>query len=71
MLEKTRNKRIAELYKSGNYTFTKIGNIYNITRERVKQIIQKEIGKEAINVIKTMRKIRVAEKIKEDYLKNI
>ena len=71
MLETTRNKKIVELYKTGDYTMTAIGKRYNISRERVRQLIERQTGIEFIKDIKRMRKERAAERVKENYLKGI
>ena len=71
MKYKTRNKKIAELYSTANFTFTQLAKRFDLSAERITQIIKREIGLEKINEVKKNRKIKAAEKLKEAYLKNI
>jgi len=66
----TRNKRIAELYLTTDYTLRKLGKIYNLCPSRIKEIIVKEIGIEKFKEIKKIRSIRVGERMMESYINN-
>lgn len=69
MLEKTRDQRIGELYKTANYSMRKLANMYNISQERIRQLLVREIGQAEIKNVKMIRKMKVADKLREDYLK--
>lgn len=71
MRDEIRDNRIAELYLTGDYSMTKIGKQYNISRERVRQVLDRVIGKEAIVAVKNMKKMRIAERLKESYLETL
>ena len=34
-----RNNKIYELYKSGNYSYAAIGRMYNLSRDRIREIV--------------------------------
>lgn len=71
MNESLRNIRIINLYKTGDYTMTKLGNNYSISRERIRQILERNIGKRGIVDVKNIRKVRTAEKLRDDYIKTL
>lgn len=66
-----RNKRIGLRYKSGNYSMKSIATKYNLSPQRIKDILEFEIGQDGINKVKAMRKEHIAERLKENYLKGL
>ena len=71
MNESIRNLRIVELYKTGDYTMTKLGENYSISRERIRQVLERNIGKQGIVDVKNLRKVKVAEKMRNNYIKTL
>lgn len=49
---KKRNEQILTYYRSGDYTLAQIGDIYGLTRERIRQVLNKQIAKEIKTKIK-------------------
>lgn len=71
MKNEKRNERICEMYLTTNFSIKNISDKYNLTTERVRQIIKSLIGEETFLLIKKQRKEKVAEQLKKDYLKGI
>lgn len=71
MKKETRNKKICEKYMTTEFTIKSLAKDYNLSPQGLRNILLKEIGKEEINKIKLIRKEKVAEKLKEDYLKSV
>jgi DNA-directed RNA polymerase sigma subunit (sigma70/sigma32) len=67
----TRNRKIVEMYLTGDFTLRKIGKIVNLSDGRVRQIIVLTVGIEKFKDVKRMRAERVAERMKENYLAGI
>lgn len=66
-MKELRNKEISELRLNG-FTLAKIGEIYNLTRERVRQILS-ELGIQKPQSVKV--KISYDEKIRQRIINNI
>jgi hypothetical protein len=69
-----RNKEISQLYQSGRLSLNEIGKKYGITRERIRQICVREIGKEKTSKVKEDRTLNRIIKIHgslENYAKKI
>lgn len=73
MKQETRNKRIGKDYQTANFTMTALGKKQNppISRERIKQILLETIGEAEIKNVKMIRKMKVVERFKKNYLKNV
>lgn len=67
----TRNRKIVAMYLTSEYSLRYIGKQFKLSDGRIKQIIAMEIGVDKFKEIKRMRAARVAEKLKEDYIKTI
>lgn len=52
-----RNKKLVELYDSGLYTLEQVGGMFDISRERVRQIYKRETGKSATIRRETKKKV--------------
>lgn len=63
-----RNKRIAELYKTNDYSLRKLAKIYKISPTRIKDVLVKELTIEGFKEVKRIRSLRVAERMKESYI---
>lgn len=70
-LYKPRNITIVRAYSTGNFTIKGVGRKYKLSAERVRQILYKEISKEGVKQIKEMRRLRAAERIKENYINRL
>ncbi|NCU40007.1 hypothetical protein EOL99_03900 [Candidatus Falkowbacteria bacterium] len=68
MRDEIRNKRIAELYLTGDFTNRELATRYKVSRERIRQLVIREIGSEKYKLVRQMKKERTAERIKENYL---
>jgi len=68
MRDEIRDKRLAELYIEATLTNRQMATRYNLSHERIRQIIVEQIGIDKYKEIKQMRKERTAERIKENYL---
>lgn len=68
---KPRNSNVVKLYRTGDYSIIDIGRKYKVCAERIRQILVKEIGKEEMQTIKEMRRLRTAERLKEAYINRI
>lgn len=64
----TRNRKIAELYKTTEYTLRKLAKMYKLSPTRIKEILVRELKIEGFKEIKKMRSLRVAEKMRESYI---
>lgn len=64
----TRNKRIAELYKTNDYSLRKLAKIYKISPTRIKDVLVRELTIEGFKEVKRMRSLRVAERMRESYI---
>ena len=71
MKNEIRDERICEMYLTTNFSIKNISDKYNISPERVRQILKNLLGEETFNLIKKERKEKVAEKLKQDYLKGV
>lgn len=63
-----RNKRIAELYKTNDYSLRKLAKIYKISPTRIKDVLVRELTIEGFKEVKRIRSLRVAERMKESYI---
>lgn len=68
MNKEIRDEHICSKYKTTNYTIKRIALYYNLSPQGVRNILLKNLGKEEIEKIKQIRKEKVAEKLKNDYL---
>lgn len=50
-----RNCEIVDMYATGDYTMKQLGKKYNLSRERVRQIIVKISSQEMINIVKEQK----------------
>ncbi len=71
MHQELKEKRIAELYLTAEYSMKALSVQYKLSSERVSQILRKRLGSEVIKDVKFRRKMIVAERMKEEYIKNI
>ena len=71
MRDEIRDKRIAELYLTGDFTNRELAKRYKVSRERIRQLVLREIGSEKYKLIRQMKKERTAERIKENYLASL
>jgi predicted DNA-binding protein YlxM (UPF0122 family) len=68
MRDEIRNKRLAELYLTSEFKLKDLATRYKVSRQRVTQLIIREIGVEKFKAVRLMQKERTAERIKENYL---
>lgn len=68
MRDEIRDKRIAELYLTCDFTNRELATRYKVSRERIRQLVIREIGSEKYKLVRQMKKERTAERIKENYL---
>lgn len=66
-----RNERICLRYKTSKYTIRSIAYKYNLSPQRVRDILIIGLGKDKFEKIKLIRKEKIAEKLKQDYLKKV
>lgn len=55
---KDRNERIVELYKTGDFTYHQLGLEYNISRERIRNIVHEYLSNNEVENIKRAKRLQ-------------